>query len=413
MFIHGFPYTNYAEINLDWVIRKIIEQSKANGIEFDDTVTQINANNVQTAIEKLKELIDVFTEGTLKKIDNGINLDLWRDGYTFTHVQTVNNPTLLTIIDAVKNDNIIILKDSVSSGANNDFNYYYMIDIVEDTLNLVHKVSFLDFSTNKVHTIEIYAINDAENIYAVLLPDVTITYVNSFNGRTGVVVSLPGDYDASDIDYDNTVSGLTATDTQSAIDELNATKQNTLTFDATPTIGSNNPVTSDGIANAIPSIPVTSVFNRTGDVVATAGDYDASDIDYDNTGSGLSATDTQSAIDELKGDIPTTAIEIGYNNSGSGINATEVQRAIDELNSSTVQILNQTVTSLGSVIVNRMGILTIDTPSLCPDPGITLYGYICFGSASQKIIIATRFGNNDTWINCAPDGYTFNGWTQL
>lgn len=48
-----------------------------------------------------------------------------------------------------------------------------------------------------------------------------------------------------------------------------------------------------------PAQGVTSFNSRTGAVVPTAGDYVAGDIDYDNTGSGLTATDVQSAIDEL------------------------------------------------------------------------------------------------------------------
>lgn len=44
--------------------------------------------------------------------------------------------------------------------------------------------------------------------------------VTSFNNRTGAVSPAVSDYDASMIDYDNTHSGLTATDVQSAIDEL-------------------------------------------------------------------------------------------------------------------------------------------------------------------------------------------------
>jgi hypothetical protein len=44
---------------------------------------------------------------------------------------------------------------------------------------------------------------------------------------------------------------------------------------------------------------VASVFTRTGAVVAEAGDYDADQIDYDNTASGLAATEVQEAIDEL------------------------------------------------------------------------------------------------------------------
>lgn len=44
--------------------------------------------------------------------------------------------------------------------------------------------------------------------------------VTSFNSRTGAVVPTASDYDSSMIDYDNTLSGLTATDTQAAIDEV-------------------------------------------------------------------------------------------------------------------------------------------------------------------------------------------------
>jgi len=46
------------------------------------------------------------------------------------------------------------------------------------------------------------------------------TYVNSFNTRTGDVVAEAGDYDADQVDYDNATSGLTATEVQAAIDEV-------------------------------------------------------------------------------------------------------------------------------------------------------------------------------------------------
>lgn len=44
--------------------------------------------------------------------------------------------------------------------------------------------------------------------------------VTSFNSRTGAVVPQASDYSAADIDYDNTLSGLAATDVQAAIDEI-------------------------------------------------------------------------------------------------------------------------------------------------------------------------------------------------
>lgn len=45
--------------------------------------------------------------------------------------------------------------------------------------------------------------------------------------------------------------------------------------------------------------PVDSVFGRVGAVVAEASDYNAGQVDYDNTTSGLTATEVQGAIDEL------------------------------------------------------------------------------------------------------------------
>lgn len=58
---------------------------------------------------------------------------------------------------------------------------------------------------------------------------------------------------------------------------------------------------------------------------------DAEGLSYDNTDSGLTADNVQSAIDEIVTDIPTTAEAIGYDNTDSGLTADDVQGAIDEL----------------------------------------------------------------------------------
>lgn len=55
---------------------------------------------------------------------------------------------------------------------------------------------------------------------------------------------------------------------------------------------------------------VMSFNTRNGYVVSQAHDYDASMVDYDNTSSGLTATDVQGAIDENAGDISTINGEI-------------------------------------------------------------------------------------------------------
>lgn len=51
--------------------------------------------------------------------------------------------------------------------------------------------------------------------------------VTSFNGRSGIVSPAVGDYDAGIIGYDNTTSGLSASTTQDAIDELSSEKADT------------------------------------------------------------------------------------------------------------------------------------------------------------------------------------------
>lgn len=76
-------------------------------------------------------------------------------------------------------------------------------------------------------------------------------------------------------------SNKTITDITNAIDG----KQNQLIFDSTPTIGSSNPVTSDGIKRALDekasSIHVHSPLDITG-IVPTFMMYDGSVIDLDN-----------------------------------------------------------------------------------------------------------------------------------
>lgn len=78
---------------------------------------------------------------------------------------------------------------------------------------------------------------------------------------------------------------------------------------------------------------VLCILNGSVLTVAVAGASDAQNVGYDNTGSGLTATNVQDAIDEVVGDIPTgfAATAITYDNSGSGLTATDVQDAVDEL----------------------------------------------------------------------------------
>lgn len=114
--------------------------------------------------------------------------------------------------------------------------------------------------------------------------------VDSFNGRTGIVVSVSGDYGASLIT--NTPAGtISATDVQAALNELDTEK-----------------VTA---AQAAAAAPVQSVFSRTGSVVAANGDYTASQVTNVPAGD-ISSITVQAAIDEL-----STSLGIGSLPAGS------------------------------------------------------------------------------------------------
>lgn len=71
--------------------------------------------------------------------------------------------------------------------------------------------------------------------------------------------------------------------------------------------------------------------------------HDASAISYDNVSSGLTATEVQDAIDELR-----NADAILYDNTVSGLTATEVQAAIDELATAPATGANDTLSNLAS-----------------------------------------------------------------
>lgn len=62
-------------------------------------------------------------------------------------------------------------------------------------------------------------------------------------------------------------------------------------------------------------------------------DFDASDVDFDNTGTSSSATNVQDALTEALSATVPTASDVTYDNTTSGLSSTNVQDAIDEVNS--------------------------------------------------------------------------------
>jgi hypothetical protein len=95
------------------------------------------------------------------------------------------------------------------------------------------------------------------------------------------------------------------------------------------------------------------------------GSHTAEGIQYDNTASGLVATNVQEAIDELDDNIDNlSADEISYNNTASGLVATDVQEAIDEVHDDSLQevAVDDTLTGDGTV-ADPLGLSGTFTPS--------------------------------------------------
>lgn len=134
-----------------------------------------------------------------------------------------------------------------------------------------------------------------------------------------------------------------------------------VSFDSEPTASHNAPytVTSAGIKTALDakadSSDLNNYYNKTQVDNALAG-LTASNIGYDNTNSGLTADDTQGAIDEVLSKVPLTANALPYENTTSGLQADNVQGAIDELASQSTDVSFVSNQSTG----NKVGDLTID-----------------------------------------------------
>lgn len=120
------------------------------------------------------------------------------------------------------------------------------------------------------------------------------SYVESFNSRTGIVVPLASDYDADQVDFDPSSSYLTATDVQAAIDE-NAGTVNTHVNASSGVHGVTGSVVGTTDAQVLQQKTIDGT-SATGNNNVT---IDADDATYDNSSSGLAATDVQAAIDEL------------------------------------------------------------------------------------------------------------------
>ena len=153
--------------------------------------------------------------------------------------------------------------------------------------------------------------------------------VYSFNGRTGAVSPATSDYDADQIDYDNTTSGLTATDVQAAIDELQSEKADSSDV---PTAYTSDPE-MDGTASA-----GSSSYWAKGDHVHPTDTSRASASDLtshtSNTNNPHSVTATQvglgSVVNTSDSDTPVSGGTTKFTTGGA---YTELNKKADKVTS--------------------------------------------------------------------------------
>lgn len=115
---------------------------------------------------------------------------------------------------------------------------------------------------------------------------------------------IPG---ASGITYDNTQSGMTASNVQDAIDELDTDVSGKSTVSVTQDISTGSKIgtiTIDGVA--------TDLYAPSATVIPPA-----SGITYDNTTSGLQASDVQAAVDEVNDKVDNIDVYV-YNTDSNG-----------------------------------------------------------------------------------------------
>ena len=325
----------------DAKITQIIQDfDSAADVNYDDTNTGYNATNVQQALEAIKTLINglqTSINANATGITNLTNTTTALDGRLTTAEGKIN--TLTTAVNTNTTDIGKIDLDTVSK---------FSTDADGKLLYDNQPVA----SQGTVYAQDV--VYESSNVKDEL--DSINTDMSALSGLPGQVQTLADTVaaldtpTASDIDYSNTTSGLTATDVQAAIDEIDSsvdTANTQLTnLNTRVTTIENKPVqtaktesydhTTSGLTATNTNDAIDEVNAKVEDLISSIDD--ASMVDYDNTTSGLTATNVQDAIDETitligqtHDDIPTDISQLGYDNQYSGLDATTAQQAIDEI----------------------------------------------------------------------------------
>ncbi len=238
--------------------------------------------------------------------------------------------------------------------------------------------------------------NELQDI-SLLGTDLSITDGSTIDLSAIIPPGGTDDQNASEVPFDNTGTGLAAGDTQAAIEEL-ASGGLVDTDDQNLSLSGTLLEITDGTG-----VDLSAIIPPGG-----TDDQNASEVPFDNTGTGLAAGDTQAAIEELAsgglvdtddqnlslsgtlleitdgtgvdlsaiippgGTDDQNAAEVSYDNVASGLAATDAQAAIDELaTSGVVDTDDQALILTGDVLTIEDGLGSIDLSAYKDAPDLT------------------------------------------
>ena len=264
--IFKYPYTDLYNLNLDWILQAIKEIQQITG----ELGTLVNSVNGMTGDVEITSAMITEIMGTIVTSLNGQSGDVTLTasdlltilGGAVTSFNARQGDVTLTASDI--NDTMIditwtsdpgdILSDLTQADLDSMYEDGKRILIFLNNLSVPDQIYFLTLVGGEV-TAQAYT------------PTASMAGVTTVNGYSGAV-NLYADNIYLANDSEDTIE-----DALNDVDTALAGKQDTLTFDNTPTALSDNPVTSGGIASALSSLN-TSLGGAINGVAANLGDLE-------------------------------------------------------------------------------------------------------------------------------------------
>lgn len=201
----------------------IATKDQASEISYDNAVSGLVATNVQDAIDEVEDRLET-TEGDISGLDNDLDNHILD---TTTHGVTT---------DIVGKDDNQILTNKTISGSNNTITNLLHGVQVNNPSSGVHGITGNVVGTSDSQILTNKTINSDNNtISNIITTDIKTSILDTFANtlqdddthlatskciKKAIDDAVDAHNEASEISYDNSISGLTATNVQDAIDEV-------------------------------------------------------------------------------------------------------------------------------------------------------------------------------------------------